>query len=152
MEDLSPGSSRSHILSLSSSYRSRILWDPMDCHGFQWYPMGPCGSQWIPMDPSGFCVLQGFLGPETLDFTHLNTLFLRRSVYFVILGNFLERYRGRKCVQRSKPCFTMQTQRFLGSANRARKCENDDFRAFEHTFLRKKCVEVHFLEFWTEPA
>ena len=105
------------------------------------------------------CKFKGFWAPpsplEGVEFMlseHFNTLFLRKSVYSVILGNFLERYGGRKCVQRSKPCFTMQIQRFLGSADHARKCENDDFGAFEHTFLKKKCVEMHFLEFWTEPA
>ena len=147
---LSPVSSGSHILSLSSSYRSRILWDPMDCHGFQWYPMGPCGYQWIPMDPSGFCALKGFWGPKTLDFNHLNTLFLRRSVHFFILGNFLERYRGRKCLQRSKPCSTMRNRRFLGPAQPARRCENLDFGPFEHIILKKKCVQMHFWAVWAE--
>ena len=46
-------------------------------------------------------------GAETLDLDHLNTPFLRRSVHFIILGNFSERYQGRKWVQRSKPSFTM---------------------------------------------
>ena len=48
--------------------------------------------------------------------------------------------------------FYKRLQRFFGFAHDARKCENDDFGAFEHTFLKKKCVEMHFLEFWAEPA
>ena len=88
-------------------------------------------------------------GPEFMLSDHFNTLFLRKRVCSVVLGNFLERYRGRKCVQRSKPCFTMQIPRFLGSANHARKCENDEHL---NTLFLKKCVEMHFLEFWTEPA
>jgi hypothetical protein len=68
---------------------------------------------------NGFKGFEGPLSPregaETLDFDHLSTLFLRRSVHFIILGNFLERYQGRKWDQRSKPCFTMEIQRFLGS-------------------------------------
>ena len=81
------------------------------------------GSQWI------LC-LKGPLSPregaEFMISEHFNTLFLRESVCSVILGNLLERYRGRKRAQRSEPCFTMQIQRFLGSADHARKCENDD--------------------------
>ena len=67
----------------------------MDCHGFLWNAMGPYGSQWDPVDANGFCVSNCFKGPltvregaETLDPDHLDTLFLRRSVHFFILGNF----------------------------------------------------------------
>ena len=85
------------------------------------------GSQWI------LC-LKGPLSPregaEFMISEHFNTLFLRESVYSVILGNLLERYGGRKRVQRSKPCFTMQIQRFLGSAQPARGCGIHAFGAF----------------------
>ena len=67
--------------------RSRILWDPMRPRGR---------------------VRGGSRPSETIESDHLNTLFLRRSVYFFILGNFWERYRGRKWPRRSKPCSTMR--------------------------------------------
>ena len=67
--------------------RSRILWDPMRPRGR---------------------VRGGSRPSETIESDHLNTLFLRRSVYFFILSHFLERYRGRKSLRRSEPCSTMR--------------------------------------------
>ena len=43
----------------------------------------------------------------------------------------------------AKTMFYKRLQRFLGFAQHARKCENDDFRPFEHTFSAQKCVFRH---------
>ena len=71
-----------------------------------------------------------FWGARNLHFYHFNTLFLLRSVCFCILAHFLERYRGRKWLQRSKPCFTMGNQRFFSSAHPAPGSQNHDFLSF----------------------
>ena len=117
------------------------LWTalPMARHGSLWNPMDPYGFQWAPIGSNGFSLSRG---AKTLDFEHLDTLFLCRSVHFFILSNFSERYKGRKCLQRSKPCFTMRFKGFRGPLSPREGAKTLDFDHFNTIFL---CRSVHFV-------